>query len=280
MISTVPPRIGSHCDLRARCRPGGACRGLAWLVLGLGLWLGAGGCESLGQRLDEANTAYVQGHHQQAYETAAPLAERPGVRGEHAAYIAGRAAEELGRPQLARGYLERAARSRDDALAADALASLGLLHLRQGRYREAAAALERAGAMLEGEQRANALFYAGIAHQRLDRWHQARTNLVLARAATSDPGLRQRIEQRLDVTGYTIQLGAFTEADNARRVAEAIGDRARALDLGDPRLVATTDAQGRALTVVQVGRFSSFETARTARTRLEATQSIILPIRD
>lgn len=256
-------------------RPAGRAA-LGALLLGVALL--AAGCQAPGPQLERAGEAYGAGDYARAYELARAVADRSGMWGEQAAYLAGRAAERLDRPAQARRHLERAAASRDTDLAGDALASLGLLHHREGRFRDAARALEQAAEHLDGEQRARALFHAGISHQKLDRWHHARTNLVLARAATEDAELRQRIDQQMAVSGYTIQLGAFAEPANARRAAEQAVSRATELELGSPRLVSTTDGAGRELTLVQVGRFSSFDAAQRARRELGATQSIIVPI--
>ena len=257
-----------------------------WQVLAmLGLLLpallaltGCAGSAEAHAQLTEASTAYQQRRYDTAYRTAAGLAGTSGDTGAQAAYLAGLAAEQLGRYQVARHYLQRAVRSRDESLASDALASLGLLHHRQGRYREAADALERAARQLTGEQRANAYFYAGIAQQKLDRWARARTAFMLARAATDDALLRQRIAQHLAVTGYTVQVGAFGERVNAQRTAEQYARLTRQLGLGPPRLVEGTSDAGRPLTFVQVGRFASYRAAQRARKQLRAQQSIVVPI--
>lgn len=252
------------------------CRKSAFVLLALTATLAA--CAGPARtQLNDATAAYRQQRYDAAYEAAARLAGAHGQTGDHAAYLAGLAAEKLGRAEDARRYLQRAARSHDDQLAADALASLGLFEHREGAYRSAADTLERAARQLTGEQRANAYFYAGIARQKLDRWPQARTNFVLARAATNDPALRRRIEQHLAVTGYTIQVGAFSDRANAQRAAERFARRAAQLNLAAPRLVEAQDGSRR-LTTVQVGRFSSFRAAQAARERLGAEQSIVVPI--
>ena len=230
-------------------------------------------------RVDEANTAYRRGDYQRAYALASPSASSSSASGTAAAYVAGLSAQKLGRLDTAARYLGRATRSPDDALAADALASLGLLEHSRGRYAQAAQHLERAARRLTGEQRARAYFYAGISHQKLDRWAQARTALVLARQATSSNTMRRRIEQRLAVTGYTVQVGAFGDRDNAQRLAQQLAPKAQRAGAGAPRLVRSTDSRGRPLTLVQVGRFSSFDTARRTRQQLGISDAVVVPIR-
>ena len=223
-------------------------------------------------------TAYERGRYAQAYRMAVQASGPGGRGGAQAAYLAGLAAQKLNRPDAAQRHLSRAARSDDPTLAADARASLGLLHHARGRYRAAASALEQAGRQLTGEQRANAFFYAAIAHQKQDQWAQARTDLILARAATRDANLRRRIEQRLAVTGYTIQVGAFTKRANAQRAAQRLAAEARRAGLGAPRLNRARNDAGRRITLVQVGRFTSFRAAHAARRRLSVDQAIVVPI--
>ncbi len=250
---------------------------------GAGLWMVSAllvGCGTppRSERLTQANAAYEHGQYREAYNAAARLASSSSSQGREAAFIAGLAAQKLGEPRQAERYLHYAAQSHDEGLAADAQASLGLLLHARGQYAQAAQALENAARHLTGEQRANAYFYAGVAQQKLDRTSQARTNFILARAATHDANMRQRIQQRLAVTGYTIQLGAFTQRSNAERNAREVAERARTLGLGTPRLVTDVNARGQRLTIVQVGRFSSFTTAQQARQRLHAPQSMVMPI--
>ncbi|MEX0653501.1 MAG: SPOR domain-containing protein [Phycisphaeraceae bacterium] len=254
--------------------------GVCMLLLVAGLV----GCQTTGPVGDEGSmtdygTLYEQRQYRQAYEAASAVAQRRGAGDrDAAAYVAGLSAMRLGRTGEAERHLRQAALSRDERLQADALANLGLLQYRLGRYDAAARDLSRAAEMLGGEDKAQAHYYAGVARQRLGRWPQARTSLLLARHATRDEGLRQRINDQLAVTGYTVQVGAFAERDNARRAAEAIAGRAGELRFGGPRLVSARAAEGESLTLVHVGTFSSFQAAHDARVRLRATRAIIVPL--
>lgn len=232
------------------------------------------------QQLARANQAYQAGDYPAAYSQASRIARSINAQGQDAAaYVAGLSAEQMGKLYDAERYLQQAARSKDKALAADALASLGLVHHKMGRYAAAARELNQAAASLDGEQKAHAYFYAGIAQQKLDRWPQARTSLLLARKFTRNASLRSQIDDQLAVTGYTVQLGAYSDADNARQAAQSVAQQAVDARLGAPRMVPGTDRYGRPLTLVQVGRFASFQAAQTARQKLSHTQAIIVPLK-
>lgn len=229
--------------------------------------------------LTKANTAFEQGQYRRAYEVAAPLAQRPG--GKHrdvAAYLAGVSAQRLGDLNSAERFLRQATRSSDSRLAADAQASLGLIHHARGRFAEAARDLATAARNLEGDDRANAYFYAGVSHQKLNQWPQARTNLLLARSSTTNPTLLAQIDEQLSVTGYTVQLGAFGSEANARRLAERLGPEVARLKLGPPRLTPGKARDGSPLVLVQVGRFTSFDAAVAARNRLNQHNGIVVPL--
>src|SRR5690606_2938087 len=113
----------------------------------------------------------------------------------------------------------------------------------------------------------------------LGRFAQARTSLSLARAASSDPAFQAQVNLELNTTGYTLQLGAFRESDNARNLAEDIAERTISLQLGAPRVIEAEDPTGGHLQLVQVGQFSTFASARAARDKLDRRDIIIVPLR-
>ena len=222
-------------------------------------------------------TLYNRGEYRAAYRAASSASRRGSTADRaEAAYVAGLAAERIGDPAVAVRYLRRAAETGPADLAADANASLGLALHRLGRYDESARRLYAAAEHLSGEDRARAYFHAGLSLQKLNRWPQARTALLLARDGTRDAAFRGQVERQLAVTGYTVQLGAFADVANARRQAEAIAARARAARLGAPRLV-TADEAGRTLTLVHVGRFTSYAAAQQAREAL-GDEAIVVPL--
>ncbi len=252
----------------------GATAGLVLLAI-----VGCAASPARSQRLADANAAYRQGQHQQAYDQAVGLARTgSSAQRDEAAYLAGMSAKQLGRRAEAIRYLSRAARSSDRGLAADALSGLGLTYSEDGRYADAANALLRAADRYTGQDRAEALFYAAVAQQKLGRWAEARDNLVTARAASDNPAFIRQADQQLAVTGYTLQIGAFTDPANARRAAQAAAARALALRLGAPQLVAASDRYRRRLTLVQLGRFATFDSAQRARQAYGDPQAIVVPL--
>lgn len=250
-------------------------------MLGVVVSLGAG-CQQL-QRLTpdvaDATAAYERRDFETAFRKGAAVA-RSGRDAEQTlgAYIAGMSARRMGDTGNAARYLSRALNAEDESLAADAAATLGILYSEQGRYADAAHALLRAAKLYTGEDRARAYFHAGIAQQKLGRWPQARTSLILARAASRNPEFWQQVEQQLNVTGYTIQTGAFRDAGNAQRAAAELVERAAAVGLPEPRLVRSTDAAAGEVTLVQVGEFATFASARSYRDRLGADSAVIVPL--
>ena len=255
---------------------------LRWAVmLGVVVSLGAG-CQQM-QRLTpdvrDATEAYERGDYETAYRKGSSVA-RSGRDDEQmlGAYVAGMAARRMGDTANAARYLNQAVDAEDERLAADAAATLGILYSEQGRYSDAAHTLLRAAELYTGEDRARAYFHAGIAQQKLGRWPQARTSLILARSASRDPRFWQRVEEQLNVTGYTIQTGAFRDAENAQRAAAELAERAEAAGLSDPRLVRSSDPASGAVTLVQIGEFATFASARAVRDRIGADGAVIVPL--
>lgn len=228
--------------------------------------------------VDDATAAYQYGDHATAYAIAKPIAgDYINPRHEEAAYIAGLSAYAMGRLGEASQLLNKAKASDDPALAADAAGQLGLVYSAQGRYPEAQDTLLWAAERLQGESKAQAFYYAGIAQQKRGQWSQARATLYNALRHTTDPATEAQVREQLATTGWTLQVGAFTQLAAANTAAQNVNDPATRLGLGQPRLVASTDAQGRPLTLVQVGTFTSYQSAARFRDNL-GTAVIIKPI--
>lgn len=216
--------------------------------------------------IEEVTVLYGQGDYQGAYDMGRPIAwDRFRDDRYEAAYIAGLSAQTLGQLQNADKMLNKAMASPDPSLATDAGDALGLVYSQQGRYAEAQRVLLWAAERLHGERKARAYFYAGIAQQKLGQWSQARTTLVLARGLTADASFKQQIDQQVNVTGWTLQLGAFTDRASARKLAESIAAKSRDMKLGLPRLVNGTTSEGEAVTHVHVGQFTSYQSATRYR---------------
>lgn len=259
------------------------------LVVLLGTWTG---CENTkqgmneavnptppSQRIEIARTAYNSGNYRKALIEAerAQGNNTPAVRDE-AYYLAGMSAHQLGQRDLAAEHLERATKSKDQLLAGQAWAELGLIFQEQGRYADAAAALLKAAPVLPGEDKSNALYYAAINQQKLGHWTQARTNLMLAAKTAATDTQRVRAQEQMKVTGYTLQVGAFGNEINAQKEAEKIASNAIEARLGAPRIVPSQRAGAENLHLVHVGQFTTYQTALLARTRLGIPEAIVVPL--
>jgi len=219
--------------------------------------------------IEEVTAYYEQGEYQAAYDLGKPIAwDRYRDDRYEAAYIAGLSAQALGDLRSADKMLNNAMASPDPSLATDSADALGLVYSQQGRYAEAQRVLLWAAERLKGERQARAYFYAGVAQQKLGQWSQARTTLVVARGLTKDPGFKQQIHQQVNVTGWTLQLGAFTDRARARSLAESIAAKSRDMKLGLPRLVDGRTADGETVTFVHVGQFTSYQSATRYRDAL------------
>lgn len=219
--------------------------------------------------IEEVTVAYNQGDYQTAYDLGRPIAwDRFRDDRYEAAYLAGLSAQTLGQLRNAEKMLTKAKASPDPSLTTDAADALGLVYSQQERYAEAQRELLWAAERLDGERKARAYFYAGIAQQKLGQWSQARTTLVLARGLTRDAAFKTQIDQQVNVTGWTLQLGAFLDRDGARNLAESIAAQSRDMRLGLPRLVNGTSSRGETITFVHVGQFTSYQSATRYRDAL------------
>lgn len=226
--------------------------------------------------VDQATAAYRNGQYDLAYQVAAPIADdRYADNRIDAAYIAGLAGKQLGYLEASARYLNQALKSKDEALKTDAAATLGMVYSQQGNYKAAADTLNWAAPRLSGEDAAQAYYYAGIAQQKMGYWSQARTTLILARGASADAAFRQQVEQQIAVTGWSLQVGAFSDSALARDQAEQVAQRAQSMGLGLPRLVPGRAADGTPMTFVHVGQFTSYQSANRYRDQLGATGVII-----
>ncbi len=226
-------------------------------------------------------SAYQAGDFPIAYQRASALASSRGSVGREAAYMAGMSAYRMGQLDRAEHYLRFAAQETlDRKLTGDAQAGLGLVALRRGDFRAAEIALLTASENLQGEDRANASYFAAVAQQRQGKTNDARANLTLARSLTSDADLRRQIDDQLSVTGYTLQLGAFSSQANAQAMAQRVSGQINLARVGALRVVRALSADGQRLYLVQVGQYSNHASALEGRARLGSisASSIIVPM--
>lgn len=227
---------------------------------------------------------FVAGRFDRAYHAGGSIASNPindqNVK-EAASFFAGASSYRLKNSSRAIDYLNYAAASSDKKLAADAKATLGLVYTDMGRYGPAAENLLAAAENLNGQDKANAYYYGAIAQQKIGQWPSARTNLSLALSTTKEPGFKARVTEQMKVTGYQLQLGAFTSPDNAKKLAELYNDKAVKLSMGATRVTTARDPDGKTtLHLVHVGQFTSWSSAIMQRERLGMEKAIIVPLQE
>ena len=246
--------------------------------------IGIGGCQALSPpppsaRIERARTAYNSSNYRKAYrEAMMATGNHDGAVRDEGTYLAGMSAYKMGQIASAERHLRTAAHSGEPLLSGQSQAQLGLIYSKQNRYGAASEPLLGAARKLHGQDRANAYYYAGIAQQNLGRWAQARTSLTLARNASKDPTFQQNATDKLAVTGYTIQFGAFGSETNAQRQAKQITSRLRPARAGLVRIKPSDNAGSSTLYVVHVGQYTTFESALATRNRIGANEAIVVPL--
>lgn len=242
--------------------------------------LGAGAAGGNGAAVgDDGLADYQAGRYQAAYEKAwARAAQTRGVERERAHYVAGMSAYQLDREDDAITHLGRLTRSREQAIAGRANATLGLIYARRGRHDLASGYYQRAVKDLRGEDLAQAHYHLGLSEQKLGRRPSAQTHFSLAISRSNNEEFKQVVRDRLESSGFTLQLGAFSSRENAERQARSMRPTAEEAEAGIPRVVPSTTESGERLFLVQVGRFGRYETALEARERLDLDLVTIVPI--
>lgn len=252
------------------------------IALGLLLLVGCEAPQPAGD-LNAAREALVNQQYEAAYRLGHDLSrsEHDVYRNTRArlegSYIAGTAAWKLGRHEEALEYLNVAMRSPAATLRGRAQAHRGLVLADLGRHQEAADDLLEAAKLLQGQEQANAHFFAAISQQKLGQWSQARTNLILAKSNSQNPAFRQRCDDLLQTTGYTMQFGAFVDRGNAQALAEELAADRAVGDFGPPRIVSWRQ-DGRTMYGVHVGRFTAWKAAQSARDQLAGLNAIVVPL--
>lgn len=255
--------------------PAIAVAGLGLLAVALATLVG---CAAPVSRMDPVNAAYARGDYAGARQQAVAIARSAtGIQRDQAAYVAGLSSYRLGDLKEARNWLTQASRSTDRKLAGDALAMLGVVYSELHEFGPAASALEQATRLLTGQDRANAHFYAGAAQQKLGHWTQARAHFDEALRHSSDADFRARVSRQMAITGFTIQLGAFSNTANAQRAAQQYSRNAASLGLAPPRVVRSSDDPG--VSLVHLGAFRNYATAAAVRAQLGAqVEAVVVPM--
>ena len=252
-----------------RARLFGRLSGVGALVMACAVFLGACASSPIPPPPSGAG-AYQSGNYQEAYRlSASEYSRTEGVRRDRAALTAGLSAHAMGHSALAESWLRPLERHPDPAISGRAAATLGLIAQERGDHEQAAALLSRAARQLEGDASARANFQAAESYAALGRVDSARLHYRLARGGTpAQDQVRTLSNERLELSGYTLQAGAFANQANARELANRLSTRAQALGYGEPRIVQRTPADGRVLYLVHIGSFATERDAQTARIRM------------
>jgi len=186
---------------------------------------GIAGCESQQTTTSRTNggplattiTLYERGDYENAEREASQIANLTAgrTRGE-AAYIAGLAAYEQGKPVAAEGHLLMASRSSDSDTTGRANAMLGIIALNDKRNVEAAAFFDRASEHLTGRQRDQARRYANVARRN--------AGSTVHTASTTPSGR------------FCLQAGAFRDRSRADKTSRELEPLAANAGLGSVRI--------------------------------------------
>jgi len=248
-----------------------------WTTVGLMLLLGvmASGCETQPKtEPGDAMAHYRAGRYEQAFAAGEQQARRGGLTGDQGKYIAGMSAYRLGRASQALSRLTPLTSHRANDIAGPASATVGLIHTARGRHAQAITYFKKAVENLRGEDQAQAYFHLGNAEQKLGRWSSARTHMSLAISRSDDSAFRRAVRERMNASAFTLQFGAFSSRSNAESHARKIASQTRAAGLGTPSVV-TASSSGKTLYLVQVGQYGTYDSALSARRRLNRTDVII-----
>lgn len=251
-------------------------------VLAIGMAFTAVGCAGRARAdIVTARAALDAGNYQEAYDVSSRVLNRSGGTARHeAAYLAGLSAYRLKRFSEAEELLTMAASTNTSQLRGKSMAMLGLVYIDGGRLDVAARTLSKAAEFLTGQDRANAYFYAAVASQRLNRPAEARTLMMLAARYNVENDMGDRITQALRTTGYTIQIGIFADAAQARAAGERLLGRSQSLGIGYPRVEHRKRADGQVIHLLQIGRFSTFNAAAAKRHELGINDAVIVVLHD
>jgi tetratricopeptide (TPR) repeat protein len=255
---------------------------LAAALLLAALVAGTAGCKGTQKASDDGlMDAYQAGDYSRAYrEASAEASSGPSSGGQRdmARFVAGMSAYQLGRADEAMRHLGQVSDHDEASIAGPANATLGLILARRSEHERAIEHFRKAVKNLKGADTAQAYYHMGLSEQKLGRWSSARLHMQRALKVSNDAAFREKVRQRLKASAFTVQLGAFSDRENAERMARKIRSKAESANLGAPRVVPSRSNSGKRLYLVQVGRFKSEAEAKRAMRRLNRTEGIIAPL--
>ncbi len=231
--------------------------------------------------LSKAAEDFREARYQSAFDQAKAVSRSSGspIR-EQAAWIAGLSAYQMQNLDEAELQFMAAARSQDPRLVTDTKIMMGDIRVLQKRWSDAARCYRDAAQSLSGEERARVLSYAEVS----DSYARGSSGATAAApppsgssASRPPAGASTAGASRPDdgPSSFSLQAGAFQNERNARRRATEIASSTRSAGLGEPRVVRTRDPGGREYWAVQVGTFSSRQSAESARTKVPSLELIV-----
>jgi len=233
--------------------------------------------------LDQAIAAYDAGRYASARQQAETLALSADSRERRAAaYVAGLSAYRLGDLLSAESHLTVAARSTDTITSGNARATLGLVLMDQNRPREAAPLFAEASSQLGGDDARQAARHAAEAYSAMgdqrsaETWQATARRLGTSSGSSASPG-GSTTGPTTESGVFALQVGAFQNAEHARRAstnASAIATRYR---LGAVHIIPGNDERGDRLYFVQFGRFTTRQRAAEVRSRIGELEYIVVP---
>lgn len=232
--------------------------------------------------IETASQQYENGSISLAKRDAQRIYERGGSDAPEAAWLIGLCDYRHGRTTAARAAFELAADSSDPVLSARAKAMIGQTLLEDGQPAAAAVQFEHAWPELRGEDRSRCAQHAATAWSRAGRpdlaqqW-QDRTTATLASAA--DVAANRSSTTGPAPTGsFTLQAGAYKQADGARRAQDQMTRVAARAGIGPANIRTRTDRHGRTLYLVQIGSFDTRQQAISASRGLGGHEVMIVTV--
>ncbi|MEM8756211.1 MAG: SPOR domain-containing protein [Planctomycetota bacterium] len=209
---------------------------------------------------------YVAAFNAGDFSRAAELTD--GRRHEAALLIRAMSLAQLGRQSEAEPMLRRLSQSRDSAIRARALATLGLLEHSRGRFDRAAPKLAEASRGLNGTDAVWAAHYAAKSYRAIGNIAAA---AELERLAS--PTLSSTASGSSDGS-FAIQFGSFSSETRAKRHQQSMRLVTRRNGLPEPT-VHQVERGGRTLYAVRSNGFSSADSARSAADRLRTDTTVV-----
>jgi cell division septation protein DedD len=209
-----------------------------------------------------------------------------GALQDDAAYLAGLSAYQAGDMAAAERHLADAAGAQDKQTAARASAMLGLVRMKQGRYREAGDLLTSASKNLTGDEAKKASQQAAAAYASASSGGGASSASKTAQAARSDSAGNARSASSpsrfatasSQASGFALQVGAFHDRGRADKAAKAARPLAIRHNLAPPRVITTRGNDGSTVYLVQFGEFATRDAAAAAKSKMQSLDCIITPL--